>query len=172
MRPTEQLVEQARLGDPEAVRALVERFERAAIATAWTIVGDFHLSQDIAQESFVTALGQLDRLRQPESFGAWLLTAVRRRANRVRKFKRPECHGLALSEVVADQQGWLEEFQEVVTLLSRLTESERDVVSLRYLSGMSVRQVADELGRPVGTVTKQLSRAIRRLQGFVAEVEQ
>jgi RNA polymerase sigma-70 factor (ECF subfamily) len=48
--------------------------------------------------------------------------------------------------------------------VARLPEHERLVVVLRYLNGHSVAEVAAALGRPVGTVTKQLSRAIERLK--------
>ena len=56
-------------------------------------------------------------------------------------------------------------------MLRRLPDQEHEVISLRYLNGYSVRQIAAETNRPLGTVTKQLSRAIHRLQEMAAELE-
>ncbi|MHC4184765.1 MAG: RNA polymerase sigma factor [Planctomycetota bacterium] len=53
----------------------------------------------------------------------------------------------------------------------KLPESEKQVVMLRYFSGQSVREVAEMLGRSVGTVTKQLSRAHKRLRNTLKESE-
>ena len=52
----------------------------------------------------------------------------------------------------------------LLAALARLPEHERLVVALRYLEGHSVAEIGQVLGRPVGTVTKQLSRAIQRLR--------
>jgi RNA polymerase sigma-70 factor (ECF subfamily) len=42
---------------------------------------------------------------------------------------------------------------------------------MRYVDGRSVKEIADSTGRPVGTITKQLSRAIERLRHWLVEVE-
>ena len=59
MRTTAELVELAKDGERDAIGELVERYQRVAVATAWTVVGDFHFAQDIAQESFVAAFRRL-----------------------------------------------------------------------------------------------------------------
>ena len=48
--------------------------------------------------------------------------------------------------------------------VSSLPEHERTVTVLRYFNGHSVIEIADLTGRPVGTITKQLSRALKRLR--------
>ena len=59
---------------------------------------------------------------------------------------------------------------ETIAALARLPEHERLVVSLHYLESQSVARIGEVLGRPVGTVTKQLSRAIERLKRILLEV--
>jgi RNA polymerase sigma-70 factor (ECF subfamily) len=54
----------------------------------------------------------------------------------------------------------------------RLPDHERDVVTLHHLDGHSVQAVADLTGRPLGTVTKQLSRAYERLRETFKEAPQ
>lgn len=57
-----------------------------------------------------------------------------------------------------------EEKQRLLAAVVKLPRSEKQVVMLRYLGDKSVKDVADIVGRSVGTVTKQLSRAHKRLR--------
>jgi DNA-directed RNA polymerase specialized sigma24 family protein len=52
----------------EAYGRLVERFRDMACGYAYSIVGDFHLAEDVAQEAFIVAFGKLGQLQQPEAF--------------------------------------------------------------------------------------------------------
>lgn len=173
MRSTAELVEQARAGDADAITQLVQRYEHTLLFTAWAIVGDFHHAQYIAQESFVGAFRNLHQLRNSRAFGPWLIASVKRSANRKRKQLPREVHGLAMANVAeSDDASWRKQFESLAPMLARLPEQERTVVSLRYLSGMPVKQIAEETDRPLGTVTKQLSRAIQRLQTMCSKVEE
>jgi len=60
-----------------------------------------------------------------------------------------------------------EEKQRLLAAVLKLPESEKQVVMLRYFSGRTASQVAKALGRSVGTVTKQLSRAHNRLRNIL-----
>ncbi len=172
MPSTEELVKAARAGDVSAFSELVRRYEGTVTVTAWSIVRDFHAAQDVAQESFVIAYQKLDRLRDAKAFGPWILTIVKREALLAKEKRARQASGaVALEETIAAPGGWWCEFQEIVPLLAQLPEQERLVVSLRYLDGLSVRDVAEATGRPVGTVTKQLSRAVQRLRDLLIEAE-
>jgi len=169
MASTEELLEAVRAGQPAAFAELVCRYERAAIITAHSLVGDFHLAQDAAQEAFVIAYQRLDQLRGAASFGPWLLRIVRRRAVRLgqrRKAAPMSAEGVDRAEAVPD---WIEPYEEVVHHLARLPEHERIIVVMRHVDGRSIREIAEATGRPVGTITKQLSRAMERLRKWLVE---
>ena len=53
MPSTEELVKAAQAGEISAFAELVRRYERAVIITAHSVLGDFHLAQDAAQEAFL-----------------------------------------------------------------------------------------------------------------------
>ena len=103
MRTTQELVEAAKAGESDAIAALVEKYQRAAITTAWAITRDFHEAQDISQECFVVAFRQLGSLKANAAFGRWLLTSVRRAAIHAQKHHLPNVDELNLSDV-ADVQ--------------------------------------------------------------------
>ena len=83
MPSTEELVKAAQVGEGSAFAELVRRYERAAIITAHSVLGDFHSSQDAAQEASIIAYQELNQLRDAASFGPWLLQIARRRALRM-----------------------------------------------------------------------------------------
>ena len=172
MPSTEELVKATRTGEASAFAELVRRYERAAIITAHSVLEDFHLAQDAAQEAFVIAYQRLGQLRDAASFGPWLLRIVRRQALRLKRSRKAEqIAAECVDRPATETRDWMEPYEEVVQQIARLPEHERIVVVMRYVDGRSVKEIADLTGRPVGTVTKQLSRAIERLRHWLVEVE-
>jgi RNA polymerase sigma-70 factor (ECF subfamily) len=161
-------------GDRGAFAALVARHERAVWATAWRVLRDDHAAADAGQEAFLQAFRQLADLRQPERFGPWLLRIARRVSIRMARCRARE-PSRSLDDGGIDPPrlgehldgsltGLSTDSEELLLAIGRLPEQERLVVVLRYLNGLPVVEVAAALDRPVGTVTKQLSRAIDRLR--------
>jgi len=172
MRATAELVTAAQAGDQSAFAELVRRYERVVTATAWSRLRDFHAAQDVAQESFVKAFSHLASLRSPDAFGSWLLTLVSREAQLRAKRTRPvaSLEGVDPLSLVARDVCLSVEQTNMVEALARLPEQERIVVVFRYLDGLTVNDIATATGRPIGTVTKQLSRAIHRLRQWLTKV--
>jgi len=170
---TSQLVDRAKAGDGDAFVRLVERYQRVAITRAWSIVGDFHTAQDVAQEGFVHAFQKLESLKKSSSFGPWLLEIVRREA--IRKNRRtqrlvPIDFADCEARIGVLEYDWQQQHAQVIEAIAKLPDHEQDVVVLHYLDGNSTKQVAEILDRPQGTVTKQLSRAIERLRNSLSEI--
>ncbi|MGA2059923.1 MAG: sigma-70 family RNA polymerase sigma factor [Thermoguttaceae bacterium] len=171
MPSTEELVKAAQAGGTAAFAELIRRYERAAIVTAYSVLGDFHWAQDAAQEAFVIAYQKLGGLRDAASFGPWLLRIARHRAVRLKRGRKAETADIDCIESTAIQPGeWMQPYNEVVQQIARLPEHERIVTVMRYMNGLSVNEIAEATGRPMGTITKQLSRAIERLRNWLVEV--
>jgi RNA polymerase sigma-70 factor (ECF subfamily) len=169
MTSTAQLVTQAQSGDPNAFAELVRRYERAVVVTAWGVLGDFHAAQDAGQEAFLIAYRNLNQLRAPAAFSSWMLRITRLEALRIaRRLTQAASDVDSLPPAEAtDSPEWAEAYGGAVSAIARLPDQERTVVVLRYLDGHSVGQIADMTGRPVGTVTKQLSRGVGRLRKWL-----
>lgn len=169
-----ELVSAAKAGNRDAYAELVHRYQRAVITTAWSVLHDFHRAQDVAQDSFVLAYEELGTLRRPRAFGPWLLSIARREAMRCAK-QVPVTVSIDSTPDVASptaDPGWHQDHDELVKSIGRLPEHEREVVVLYYLEGNTAREIGELTGRPVGTVTKQLSRAVRRLRRWMAKEPQ
>ncbi len=173
MRSTEELVKATQAGDQSAFAQLVRLYERAGIMTAQSVLGDFHAAQDAAQDGFVTAYRKIGQLRDAASFGPWILKIVRRRAVEMQqKTRAPQMTPDTTAAIAAPSNEWIATVEmEVVDQVARLPQHERLVVVLRYIDGHSVAKIAELTGKPLGTVTKQLSRAIQRLRAWLVEVK-
>ena len=171
MPSTEELVNAAKAGERAAFAELVCRYEGTVLVTAWSVVGDFHAAQDVAQDAFVIAFKKLAQLRDGRTFGPWLLSIVKREGARAKRKQVSRSEVACPCDTIAVYEGWWNEFQDILPALEHLPDHERLVVTLRFIDGLSVREIADATRRPTGTVTKQLSRAIKRLRSFITEVE-
>lgn len=168
-----ELVERVRRGDVQAYGSLVNRYERALLAAVLPVVRDAHAAQDVIQDVFVQCYLKLPGLRDGSRFGGWLLKAAGREAvhaarRGVRSRLRIEPRDLTNDNAPAmpEPLGALleDERERLLDAVRRLPAHERLAVSLRYFEGRGVHEIAQITGRPVGTITKQLTRAIERLR--------
>lgn len=169
MQSDSELVEQVKAGDLQAFAELVARYEYAVRGMALAVLGNYHSAEDAAQDAFVAAYEKLGLLRDGSRFGPWLLKIAKRQAlSRVKATRRPA----ALDQVAEPADPRIDAqldagSEQLLRLVQRLPEHERAVLVLRHFEGHDVRQIAEITGRPVGTVTKQLSRAYERLRHWL-----
>lgn len=171
IRSDSELVAQVQGGDHGAYGELVKRYEQSVRAVALDVLGNRHDAEDAAQDAFVVAFHKLSRLRDRSKYGHWLLKITRRQALRCAKRRRqPLPLDRAAGRIEPSRNGRLDEpSRRLNRAVQRLPMQERLVVTLRYFDGHSVQQIADLTGRPLGTVTKQLSRAYTRLRAMLRE---
>src|SRR6476646_3809929 len=81
-------VRRAQAGDLEAYGWIVRRFQDMAVGYAASILGDFHLAEDAAQEAFLEAWRDLGQLREPAAFAGWLRKIVFKQCDRITRGKR------------------------------------------------------------------------------------
>ncbi len=178
-REIAELVLNARKGDKSAFTELVRAYENAAYATALTYVPRVEDAQDIVQDAFINAYCKLARLREPERFGTWLGTIVRRQAlewlrrERAVRFThdRGDAAESALENVARGNHSTARRNAELWDAVFALPENYREVVLAYYLNGFSYGRVADYLGLTVPTVKGRLHRSRIRLKEHLASEE-
>lgn len=166
------LVEAVLNGDREAYGCLFERHERSVQAAALAILGDYHAAQDAVQESFVIAYTKLGGLRKGASFGPWARKIARRQAIQIRRgmLKRKDAKHHVTRADVPHADGQIDEPNRwLLDAVMCLPKHERMVVMFRYFDNHSIKTISELTGRPVGTITMQLSRARTRLQKWLKE---
>jgi len=167
----EALVTRAQTGDRDAFCSLVARYERPVLALAFGLLGSSHEAQDAAQEAFLAAYRNLNSLRHARKFGPWVLRIARRAAQRARKQRNLRRYLPAPSDWPDSRQDPARQAEtaDALSLIARLPRHEQVVLGLRYLDGLTTVEISRATGRPLGTVTKQLSRALRRLERWLKD---
>lgn len=164
-------VRRAQAGELAAFAYLVVRFQDMAVGYAFSLLGDYHLAEDAAQEAFLVVHRELGTLRHPEAFVTWLRAVLFKQCDRIRR-KRPVTEPLAADDgqLIADDSGPFDsladsEMAELVgRAIERLSPGQRQVVSLYYIGEQSGPQVASFLDLPLTTVKKRLHDAKPKLK--------
>ncbi len=173
-----QLVRRTLLGDDGAFSILVQKHQKGIQAVAWRKVGDFHVAEEITQDTFLQAYKKLSTLRNPQQFAGWLYVIANRMCLRWLKKNKTAMQSLEDTSVEIidgasykhheDQQRESEAQAHrhalVKKLLAKLPESERTVVTLYYLGEMTTKEIGKYLGVSVNTITSRLRRGRKRLQ--------
>src|SRR5688572_27111517 len=167
-RSDAELIERVRRGELQAYGTLVERYERTVLAAVLGVLRDAHAAQDVVQDVFVACFTRLGSLRDPSRFGPWLLKSAEReavhasrRAKRMRITATPDDVDVSIEpreSLLSDER------EHLLQCVRSLPAHERLAVSLRYFEGRGVHDIARATGLAVGTITKQLSRALSRLR--------
>ncbi|MYI94755.1 hypothetical protein F4083_10625, partial [Candidatus Poribacteria bacterium] len=68
-------------GDDTAFAELVEKYQKQVHALVWRKIGDFHIAEEITQDTFLKAYNNLATLKQSQSFASWLYVIATSRCN-------------------------------------------------------------------------------------------
>lgn len=162
------LVDRACQGDEEAFAALTGAVGDRCMAIAFRILRDVDLAEDAVQTSFVTAWRELRSLRDRDKFEAWLhrlvVNACYAEAKRGRR--RPS-KILDLAWEVAtspDEIVNVHDRDQLERGFRKLPAEQRAVLVFHHYLGLTLPEVADQLGIPVGTAKSRLHYATLALR--------
>jgi RNA polymerase sigma factor (sigma-70 family) len=171
----ELLVVRCQLGERSAFDELIERWHPAIATYARRVAGDDDAAGDVVQDVWLRVLRGIGRLRDGSKLRPWLFGIARRvLMDRLRqRYAFPNHADIDASEIAADAavDSVEEDLAAMEHELTRLPFTEREVLTLFYLQELSLAQVADVLGVPVGTVKSRLFRARQLLRRGLDEGE-
>lgn len=154
-------------GDREVFRHLVERYQQRAVAHAMAILFNRDDAEDAVQEAFIDAFKAIDTFDTSRTFYSWFYVLLRNRCYKMTTRQRTE--NLDEAVLVASQPGVADDTRLALEkALHSLTHEEREIVCLKYFSGLSYDDLARQLQIPRGTVMSRLFYARRRLQRKLA----
>jgi RNA polymerase sigma-70 factor (ECF subfamily) len=169
------LVRNAREGDMPAFGEIVRRYQNLVFATAFQILRDRPLAEDVAQEAFVKAFQSLHDLRMESSFPPWLRKITRNLALVARKEQRrfgaleeagtPQSPPADAGQEAERERGEADAFgEEVRRIISSLSDTLRFPMLLCHIDDLSTRDAARFLGITEGALRKRLHDGKRKLQ--------
>jgi RNA polymerase sigma factor (sigma-70 family) len=175
------LVAQCREGSHDAFRRIVDRYKTLVCSVTYSATGDLARSEDLAQETFVTAWKRLEALREPGRLRSWLCGIARHVIrHEIRQRQRKPLHTAApLSEaanaagaepIPSERAVSAEETALLWSSLERIPEQYREPLILFYREHQSVGRVAEALGLSEDVVKQRLVRGRRLLQAEMLAV--
>ena len=175
------LIQRVLAGDDNAFSVLVRKYQKQVHALAWRKIGDFHIAEEITQDTFLKAYKRLATLKKPQRFASWLYVIAANRCSSWLRKKRLLTQPLEQLEETdnellqkATYSGYVIEENErtavaaqrdvVRKLLAKLQESERTVITLHYFGEMSCTEIGAFLGVSANTIKSRLRRAQQHLK--------
>ncbi len=162
-------------GRPEAFRQIVERYQNLICSVAYCATGNLSQSEDMAQETFLTAWKQLRLLREPAKLRGWLCGIVRNRIQKNRDQQRreplvnaapleegnesPACEALPSEQTISREEELI-----LWRSLEKIPELYREPLVLFYREHQSIEHVAQALELSEDAVKQRLSRGRKLLQ--------
>jgi len=170
-----ELVSRTLAGDRDAFNRIVSRYQILICSLAYSRIGHLGQSEDVAQETFITAWKNLRFLREPDKLRAWLCGIVRNRIQKsLEREGREPAHDAAPLEAIQDsparealpsEQAISREEEAILwRSLEKIPELYREPFILYYREHQSIESVAAELELTEDAVKQRLSRGRKLLQ--------
>lgn len=173
-------IKQVIKGDQEAFGEIVDIYKNSVYQLCYRMLGNRHEAEDAAQEAFIRAYTNIQSFNQELKFSTWLFRiATNLSIDRMRK-KKPNQYldaevagkeGLTLySQIPSDTplpEIELEslELQETVHKeILKLPEKYRSAIILKYIDELSLNEISEILGLPIGTVKTRIHRGREALR--------
>lgn len=158
--------------EESALAELYDRYGAPACALACKVLRDASLAEDAVQEAFLAIWSGASRFVPERGKAAsWVMMLVHRRAvDLVRHEQRRRADSLPDDfeggrEPSASEAVWLRlERQRVQAALRQLPDQQRETLELAYYSGFTQAELAERLGRPLGTIKSQMYTGLNNLR--------
>ena len=190
--PDADVVSLAQQGRESAFRELVRRYERPVFSLVFRMVRDRETAEELAQETFIKVLNNVDRYQPQFKFSSWLFKIANNIAiDHLRKRQivtismdgSPHAATAAEAEatsfdVAIRQESALEEMEarelgsEIEKAIAKLRPEYRSCIMLRHVEGRSYEEIAATLDLPLGTVTTYIHRARIQLRDALGHLRQ
>lgn len=170
---SEEYVEQILQGDQEAFRRLYEKYSPVAMRVAYAITRDREMAKDVLQETFVRVYRFLPSYDLSQSFRSWFYRILTNECNRMLKKQHRLLfvHTPNWEEQMADRRED-RELDQLYGAIQELEDKYRIPVVLKYLQGLTEKEIAEALDLNQNTVKTRLFQARQKLKKAIVTEEQ
>ena len=175
-----ELIQRILDGSEEDFSILVRKYQKGIHALAWRKVGDYHVAEELTQDTFIQAYRKLRTLKNPNQFEGWLYVIANRLCINWTQRNKSKISVQSIEETPVEemekayhthyvseqrrQEDVVQNQSIVEELLAMLPESERTVLTLYYLGEMTAKEISKFLGVSVNTIKSKIRRARNRLK--------
>lgn len=165
-----EILEVVQRGDKEAYGAIVKRYMHSAYYVALGFVHNQQDALDVSQDAFIKAFRKIKMFDTTKPFFPWFYRLLRnlcidqlKRKHRMREIPLEDVH------VLAEEKENRELKETLWKGIEKLSFEQREIVILRYFRQFSYAEIAELIGKPIGTVMSSLFYAKKKLRGVVGK---
>lgn len=147
--------------EKERFAAEIQKYKKEMFLLAYSILGNYHDSEDAVAETMLRAYEKIGTLKNEERFKPWLMKILVNRAHLVRRGNK---RVIFVEEMDTYAGGTDEIISDLWETVLALEDDLRSIVVLYYYQGFSVREISQMLALPVGTVKSRMARAREKLK--------
>ncbi|MCK4293163.1 MAG: sigma-70 family RNA polymerase sigma factor [Planctomycetes bacterium] len=164
MKSDEELIALVNDGDADAFEALYYRYRDWVYRLAWRFTRNHADALDVVQDTFGYLLRKFPGFELTASMTTFLYPVVKHTSFAVRrKSRRVSSDDEVLDEIPAPAPKETSR-RELAAVLGVLSDEQREVLMMKYLDDMSLKEIAAALNIPIGTVKSRLHQAVQRLR--------
>lgn len=180
------LIQRILTGDETAFESLIRKYQKQVHALAFRKTRNFQTAEDITQETFLRVHQKLATLNDPTKFSGWLYAIVDHlciawyRGNRL---QTESLQKIYISEIETDVYSRYIAMEHAKTttaaqqdlvkrLLTKLKESDREVITLHYFEEMTSSEIGEFLGVSENTIKSRLYRARQQLKKYESMIQE
>jgi RNA polymerase sigma-70 factor (ECF subfamily) len=187
----QQVVVFAQEGREDAYRELIKRYERPVFSLIYRMVRDNETAEDLAQETFIKVLNNIDRYRPEFKFSSWLFKIAnnitidhlrRRQVDTISIEGSPDAVTAERARATAvtitsGGESPLEELEsrelgaQIEAAIAKLRPEYRACIILRHVEDYSYDEIAEIVKLPLGTVKTYIHRARQELREYLGDLK-
>ena len=164
----ELLVLRCQGGDAAAFGELIDRWQERLWRHAWRLTENRDAAWDVMQDAWISISRDIGRLSDAAAFPSWAYRIVSSRCydwiRRESRRRRTDRQYAEATSPVERQASSMDASSELAEALSRMRGPDRAILSLRYLEGFDLAEIAEILRIPTGTAKSRLHYARERLR--------
>lgn len=160
-----------RLADPAVFAAIYQQYALELYRFFYHHTGSAHDAEDLTATTFSRALVSLERYEEQGRFAAWLFAIARHTLRDAQRRQRPQFNVDLLAPVLVDPDPLPEaliiadeQAHDLRQRLGQLPPDQRAALVLRFFGDMSISEIANVLGRSIGSVKMLVHRGLNRLR--------
>ncbi|WP_246582798.1 sigma-70 family RNA polymerase sigma factor [Clostridium mobile] len=177
MKGVEKLVDEisfykAKDGDGESFYRMLEPIKNKLYRVALIYMKNEDDALDCIHDSIVKAIQSIDKLKEPQHFNTWITRImINTCKDHIRKNKNIEINDTTtFEEKLIYNNSNIEENMDLYKALDSLKENEKELIAMRYMDDMSIKDISQVTNVPMGTIKSSISRTIKKLRVYMKEV--
>lgn len=160
------LIERYKNGDKIALEILIKNNYKKLEGYILKLTCNKTLTEDILQDTLVSAIKNIDRFKQRAEFSTWLITIA---SNKYKDYLRKHKETDILLDVLPSSYSLeneiinKDEVKRLLNILKSMPADRRNIFILKHYYGYSYKEISNIIGCPVGTVRSRLHYGIKEI---------